>query len=63
MRVTIRNGDSEVVFETDGKTVQMPMDEVQRSFIFYSLMGCLAILCQVKPMQELLEDHPTDVRQ
>ncbi len=55
MRITIHD-DENVVFESDGKTVLMPTDANQRSFVFYSLMGSLALLCQIPQMHEIPDD-------
>ncbi|MDP3600954.1 MAG: hypothetical protein Q8R85_07320 [Bosea sp. (in: a-proteobacteria)] len=55
MRITIQD-DENVVFESDGKTVLMPTDPTQRSFVFYALMGSLAALCHIPQMHELPDD-------
>lgn len=55
MRITIHN-DDEIVFESDGKTVLMPSDQAQRSFVFYALMGSLALLCRVPQIHEIPDD-------
>ena len=57
MRITIHD-ENGLVFESDGKTVSMPTDQAGRSFVFYSLMGCLAVLCQVPQMHEIPDDVP-----
>jgi len=57
MRITIHDDDG-IVFDSDGKTVLMPIDQAQRSFVFYSLMGSLALLCRVPQMHELPDDTP-----
>lgn len=57
MRITIYD-DENVVFESDGKTVSMPTDQAGRSFIFYALMGSLALLCQIPQMHEIPDEAP-----
>lgn len=57
MRITIHD-DNDLVFESDGKTVSMPTDPTQRSFVFYALMGSLAALCHVPQMHEIPDDDP-----
>lgn len=58
MRITIQNDADGIVFESDGQTVSMPTDQAQRSFVFYSLMGSLALLCQIPQMHEIPDDAP-----
>lgn len=58
MRITIHNDDDSIVFDSDGKTVSMPTDQAGRSFIFFSLMGSLALLCQIPQMHEIPDDEP-----
>ena len=58
MRVTIHNDDDDIVFDSDGKTVSMPTDQAGRSFVFFSLMGSLAVLCQVPQMHEIPDNVP-----
>lgn len=55
MRITIHD-DDDLVFDSDGKTVLMPTDQVQRSFVFYALMGSLALLCQIPQMHDISDD-------
>lgn len=62
MRITIQ-GDNGIVFEFDGKTVSMPTDQAQRSFVFYALMGSLAALCHVTQMHEIPDDAPGGLKQ
>lgn len=57
MRITTHD-DNDLVFESDGKTVSMPTDPIQRSFVFYALMGSLAVLCQVPQMHEITDVVP-----
>ncbi len=57
MRITIQD-DNDVVFDSDGKTVLMAADQEQRDFIFHALMGSLAMLCRVTPLDEVPDDAP-----